>query len=543
MVMRVLFFVSVLVIAVYQLRNEDNKPRWTEWINALVFFFIVSFVFSGISGCLESGYHLVDDHEIYEISYKFATKGLWPVMRDWVLMDLRRRYRFSYYVIRVIQSYLLRDNWYYWHIMYASLTAINMFLGYYYLRLRKCTVFVSFVFAYLLLFGGRQVEVTYRLGPQENISLLFLLITLVFMRKYYETERRKWLVLSCLSTFVLSGTKEAFFLLLPSLPILFLYWYYADLRRDVELNDIRIVLRKYGLYAGSTAAYFIVGCYIIVAISGIGGMGYAGIDNSFGLQDYISSFKRIITGDLKVYLLGLVCVVIFLFIYFVVDRLFLHRMDKKRILLFCIALAVLIGNLILQLILHAKSGMMWRYLLPSTFCITLFWFLGMSNTCYSKKMRYVLNAFVFVFGLVLLLSTDSQKFAEEYGMTGSGATILLEMLADIYRDGDIVLVDQGGPEKDVSSEIYLEIKHGITDVYDVNMSHDVEKDGKYYDNFHAYDTKNNRSIDIDEVDIYFTNKSGDSLAIKDCVDDYIMYRYGYDSLYVRREKVSNATIR
>ena len=270
----------------------------------------------------------------------------------------------------MLQIYILKDNFVMWHLFYAVLTAANMFFAYAFARKKKCPVWIAYAFSITLFIGGGQSAVIWRLGPQENLGLLILLILLLYMTK--EQHKRKTVILIIMTIF-LGGIKESFLMLLPVLPIMMSIWDVRSQNRNVTLRSLAEAIRKNKIYAIITWLIFVIDIAIIVFVVGTNNNGYAGVDTSAGLKSVIYSAYYILTGKLKTYLLLSALGIMILGICIGMQ----HKegtVTKKEVLDKIIIYCFIYGYiLVTQIVLHLKSGMSERYLLPSVAAFALMW--------------------------------------------------------------------------------------------------------------------------------------------------------------------------
>ncbi len=519
MITNFMLILTVAIIAMVQLRtSNDNKPvSRKELLSISILLFSLTLAFLGLTGVLTSGYHFIDDHEVYVWGNKLSKEGFFSALAAIVKNDLNTRYRITYMVVRVIQCYIFKDNFLVWQIFYVIVSAASLFLAYYYSRIRGSNILASFVFATAIYLGGDQISVTWRLGPQENLCTLYLFITLLVLHQYYKKRSLYHLILAIFATLFLSGSKEAFLLLLPTLPFILVYWDMED-SNDYSVKNLFALTRKYIVYVCSTFIIFAAGILTIYLAVGTNQIGYAGVDSGFNLLDYLYGIYWIIRGDIFPYLL-LSIVAFSLSIYYQKDNL------RKFFNVSIWPVALFVINLALQFVLHAKSGMYERYLLPTAIILAYF-----SIIYCGKYINRTIPIFT-AFALILFLSNNNQDDAQQYAQDGVNTTALLNKVNELYINGDNILVDLGY-EKDFSAEAFLEEKYGISTVYNVN--HSPSDNGLFYDSYHQ-STVESTPISLDEADIIirYKNNSEEILQIDNLDSDFTLYEFGRYLLYVK----------
>ena len=101
-----LIFIPILFIYEKKIR-KDNTIHKKEVLIALLLYNFFIFLIFYIMGILDSGYHLVDDHEVYTIGKDLTQYGIGRTLLEWLQRDLNIRFRFTYYIIRILQCVIL----------------------------------------------------------------------------------------------------------------------------------------------------------------------------------------------------------------------------------------------------------------------------------------------------------------------------------------------------------------------------------------------------------------------------------------------------
>lgn len=480
-------------------RKRDNITI-KEYAITIVCFLLLMFGFMGYTGILSSGYHLIDDHEIYTIGKDLSKFGYWKTVYRQIFNDLHIRFRFTYYLIRVTECYLFGDNFVLWHSFQTVIAAAGLFFSYVFARKMECTVLGAYIFTVIIFIGGGQAAVWWRLGPQENLGIILLMLTLISLQCYLQKNKISNLILSIALTVFLGGIKEAFLLLLPLLPVWLVYWEINLNGQEVSWKGIRIILQKRWIYFLATYLVFLIDMAVILLYVGINRIGYAGIDDTYGIVDYIRGIWYIVIGKLRLYIITSMIGVLFLFVL-----LCISWMKGQRELLFRLARCMIIPILTFgyflggQLILHVKSGMFERYLLPATVAFAYFWLIDLNGFIrFDKKIMKGYYVFVTFMALTLIVGVNDEEQARTYAADGKNTTSMLSMAA-AYADKNPNIIVGEGYEKDFSSSVYLQEKYHVKSVY--NLYYSTVENGIVRDGY-LCDADEKEAITIDEAQMF-----------------------------------------
>lgn len=450
-------------------------PLSLEKIKKRIIFYFLLYIllaigFMYMTGVLASGYHLIDDHGVYTHGRTLSEMGLFPAMKKILSDDMtgikNSRFRFTYIIIRVLQIYILKDNFVMWHLSYALLTAVNMFLAYVFVRKQKCPVWIAYAFSIIIFIGRGQSAVIWRLGPQENLGLLILFTLMLYMTK--EQHRRKIVVLIIL-TILLGGIKESFLVLLPVLPIMMSIWELRNQGREMTLRSLAEKIRENKIYMLITWLLFAIDIAIIVFGVGTNNNGYAGVDTTAGLKSMVHDMYYVLTGKLKIYfLLSVLGIVIASFC--IVNYHKERKATKKEVITKLVIYCFLCGYILMtQVVLHLKSDMFERYLIPSVVAFAMLWMIDLHAEIVYSAMSVVYKIFLMLAVCVLILIGTDQREAVKYAKDGSDVTAALSKVAAL-SDGDTKVVVGIGYEADNSTSIYLQEHYAVDTVYNVFLN-------------------------------------------------------------------------
>ena len=504
-----------------------------EYAAAAVFFMALLFWFMGITGVLQSGYHFVDDHEVYTIGRDLSEYGFWTTMYKWISGDLHQRFRFTYFLIRVTECYFFGDNFMLWHVFQTFTAAAGLFLSYVFARKMKCTVLEAYIFAVMIYVGAGQSAVWWRLGPQENLGTILFMLTLLSLRSYLNKNKVVNLILSIVLTILLGGIKESFLLLLPLLPIWITYWDIRQSGQAVNWHNLWSAVKKRWIYFATVFLVFIIDLGIIILYVGTNKIGYAGIDTSYGIVDFLKGILGIVRGRISLYIIATIIGVLFLVVPICISWI----REQHRLLCFVpdIIIPVLSFGYFLgvQFILHAKGGMYERYLLPTTIAFACFWLVDMNGFIRLRGKyagRYYL--FIVLMAAVLFQGVNDEERARDYAEDGINTTAMLSKVAEYAEEMPNVLVGIEY-EQDFSASAYLQEKCNISSTY--NLSYSVREDDMVRDGYICSDGEQ-VTISLYDIQIFMgyphiLTPIMDEYGISQ--QDFDIYTYGNYVLYVR----------
>jgi len=398
------------------------------------------FLFLFLSGTINSGYHFVDDHEVIKIKSDLKTSSLITVSRNWVKADLNKNSRFRpfYYIHRVIETRLLGSDFFLWSLYSGILCCLALI--FFYLGIRKLNYGLGESITFLIIiFTGHQSAVWWRLGYGESLGMVFLGLAFYFMAK--SLDKRNYNVYNLLFIFFLilsSLTKESFLLIIPAI-IIFKIWnektyIWSSLRESIYKNMILLI----------PLAIFI---FELLIIKYHVGTSYSGLDNKF-----INNFTSLIFNGLhfvKTYL-NLLIVGIFIFIVGVYIKKLPIRFNLLSLFF---SILIIVPNLIL----YTKSGLVERYLLPSTFGLGIL-VVTVIDGIEKDPPWFKKLALTFIILSFIPFIVNSYSDATEFSKEGRSTKNLLSAISTNYVRGSaaMVIVDPVELyEKSVSLKTYL----------------------------------------------------------------------------------------
>ena len=480
-------------------RNSGDNFSCKEMVLTYLFYVLLLFSFAWYTGILTSGYHFVDDHEIYTVCNDFVKYGYMGTLLKWIRTDMQMRFRFTYFLIRITECYFLRDNYLGWHILQTMLSATSMWLCYVFSRKCKCPKWLAYGFSIVVFIGGGQSAVLWRLGPQECLGILLLMITLLLLLRYSCTSSKTALAGCIITTILLGGIKEAFLLILPILPMLLILWKSANGNNKISIKYVMNCLKSDFIYVLAVYSTFAVDILIIFFVMGTNKIGYAGVDQTFRAIDYLKGFYYITTGRLGLYLRWSLYGSVFLILPMWIGEY--RRTGRilsfwRQIWLPVILLAYLMAA---QYVLHAKSTMYERYLLPSTCIISAFWLIFVFHICKETKWQPAYHMFALLMVIALIHGVDDENRGHQYAEDGKNTTAMIEFVGVASGRNPKVIVDIEY-EMDMSASVILQDKYHISSVYNINYNGAVQEE--YAGDCYIADEEEEDKIPITAAEIY-----------------------------------------
>lgn len=241
------------------------------------------------------------------------------------------------------------------------------------------------------------------------------------------------------------------------------------------------------------------GIFIIFRYVGTNRIGYAGIDSSFSVADYCTAINGIVSKPFSLYLDILLKLIVFLIFPFLALCFCFYRIQIKKLFWAFILLFYYLGT---QFILYSKSGMFERYLIPSLFGYFFFvvvllydWYKGLDMPKHYEKIYFAILG-ILLFSVFKI--SDVKGAAQGYATDGVQTTEILEIVNTVSNKEENNILVCFGYEQDYAASVYLCIKYGLSNVYNVHYSDN--SDGYYYRGYPASETGKN--IDIENVDVF-----------------------------------------
>lgn len=215
---------------------------------------------------------------------------------------------------------------------------------------------IAWLFPSVLLFGA-QFWIWYNMCG-EPIGIFFSSLTFLSASLAVKRNSLKWLIINILSIIATSLSKESFILLLPSF-IIFYLWRLCVVHPSWTWR--RLIVKALPVIFPTLLIFFLEIAYIILVL-GANARG-VGISIHTPLSLYVRVFLDFFaTNTLYIYLFSGV----FLMLTFIGYDKIIVSLKSKEFLLFTLLLVSIIAP---QIILHAQSGWVTRYLFPALFSV------------------------------------------------------------------------------------------------------------------------------------------------------------------------------
>lgn len=313
------------------------------------------------TGSLFSGYHLVDDHLIYGNVNDIERNGFFTTLISVVRGDFSWRFRPLYQVEQMVGSALFKTNMNVWMFYTALKGIVAVLFIWKFIRSLSVNRLYSALFTGVCILGP-QFAVWARAANQENTGLLLVAITLFLVVKEaksrYQGEKSLNLsVLLCIFVLLTSLIKEAFVLMIPAYILLSVAIAYdkdivGNSSRDFSFKSLKEVLKSGMLQYAIWLAIMVMELIVIVFFVGTSETGYAGFSSDMSLILYF----RGITRSMFHYCKELTCLIAAFIIY----ELYTRKSLKKYTWYLLCAMYIIAS----QMVLHAKSKMWERYIIP-----------------------------------------------------------------------------------------------------------------------------------------------------------------------------------
>lgn len=388
-----------------------------------------------ILGTINSGYHLIDDHEFYTYQGTINKVGLWNAVKINIKGDLAIRYRPLYIILRTLGVAIFGTNTVFWSICKAFEIIATMQILYVFAR-KEINFFFSMIFAVLIMWGC-QSEVWWRLGPQESFGMLLfaagLLVTYNLKTKNIWYNKLLFIVFLAL----LSIQKESFWVSIPWFILLLFAYECKENDNDRFGVLIKKFIKKHYAECVAVAIVFAVDMYMILFVVGTDKVSYAGYSSDLSWKFYLLQMFQSLAGECFPYLLALMAVILISYIGY--NKSLVNKS-------FAVQTGACMYLLLAELIIYAKSGMESRYLLPWTVGIVyVIFILGYHFWKENPRIQITIGglAVLFMFILGKEVVSEGINFAEKGRDLHACVEFVIrntdtaDKIAAISRDGEI----------------------------------------------------------------------------------------------------------
>lgn len=429
-----------------------------ETLAVILFFSIIMFSFLHITGTLTSGYHFIDDHGMISIRNNLKETSFSETVFNYTKNDLLIRFRpfYYFYYISVVEIFSLN---FLAMSVFIGILAVSSFLFFYFgARKLKYSIFESVLFV-LLAFVGPQLAIWWRLGTNETIGMFFLGLAFLFMAKCTDKEKYKSNnIIFVILLIIASLCKESFIIIIPAF-VVFKIW---NEKNVFEITFKESVKNNYLLIIPLVVMF--IELVIIKFVVGTNKIGYAGVTST--VAEFWLGIKNILFNKISLLtwlnlMSGLLGLYLISFIFQKENRKDVIPQSLKNFFVcFCFSALLVLPNILM----HAKSGMVERYLLPTTFGLAFLVAGILKNTknIYIKMIMYAV-IFFFIFSSFTIAKTNAVIFATE----GKSANILFTAVKkELKRSDSVLLVVDPVSRYEVSHSIktYLSY-HGFDNFY------------------------------------------------------------------------------
>lgn len=456
-------------LAAAELANERprpdpaSRPVWTAQ-DSLLAALMVLLITLLLAPAMGSGFHLTDDHEIISLNSQLhrPNASVVGVAMEAVERDMFRTHRLRpvYYVSRVAEVRLLGTNFLRWSILTYLLAVAAAMALYWAGRLAGFTELQAGVFVALSL-AGPQAVIWWALGPAETGGAFFLALALLFCFLAAASGGKRlpdiafFLTATCASLF-----KESFVLVIPALVFLRLWF--------DKSGTWPTSLRKNRLLIAALSVVFFAEILLLIAVVGIGGVGYAGVDSNS-----LSMFAMVRTLlQLRVLLftaVGLAGMALLRWYYG-------GRQGTNFLVGATLFACLWVGP---QIVLYAKSGMASRYLIPASvgiafFSVYLLRFLRQNEKADPRATALFagpdVHAMIVVLLAIMLFAPSRAAYLESlrFGLEGRALNSMLSNVrrATAKRDSIVIVADPAANyEWSISLKRYLNLALDRDQVY------------------------------------------------------------------------------
>lgn len=420
---------------------------------------------------LFSGYHLADDHMIYYHVNDIEQNGFFTTLIRTINGDFSIRFRPLYQVEQVVGSFLLKTHMNAWMFYTALKGVVAAIFTWKFARSLAINCLYSTLFTGVCLLGP-QFIIWARSANQENTGMMLSAITLYLVVKeakarYQGKASLQLSVLLGILILMTSLIKEAFVIMIPSYILLSVAVAYdKDIVGGENLPDISFKSLKEILKNGMSQyiiwlAMMALELAIIVFGVGTNQIGYAGFSRDTELIQYLKGIVHSMLDSC----IGLTCLIISFIIY----ELYTGKSLKKYVGYLSFGMYVMAS----QLLLHAKSGMWQRYIIPYVIGVA-----AIVIVIFAKQVKGSAAECEWANGIylgilivsVIVVSKESTHITRAWARASADDRkgICTELLSESKENEEILLMSDD-VEHVHSIKIWLETRNRNVSVFSENM--------------------------------------------------------------------------
>lgn len=451
-------------------------------ILAITVFCIAIFAFLFFSGTITSGYHFIDDHGIVSLRGTLDNSGFFEALIGYIKNDFLIRFRPVFSIYTVTISKIFGTNFLQLSVFVGLLCSVVFSLFYLFFRKLGNDRLLSVLFV-ALSFIGFQSAIWWRLGTNETISVFFLGLALYSLARGLNKSNKLSNILFLTFLIIASLSKESFIVIIPAviaLKIILEKNHFGISFKDTLLRNKLAIIPLIVMFAEIVLIKFVVGTNQI---------GYAGVPSSS--SEFLRGLKNIIIGKNSLLIYNEFLVVLFLAFLFSN----LQKIKDKSCKIFEDILPYLtffVLVLIPELLMHAKSGLVERYLLPTTIAYA-FLYVGLIKNTKDKKFKSISIILATVF--VIYSYLGALNAARVFTDSGKDANLLLKgVIGNTNPNSKILIAVDPVQRFEVSYSLKIYLNHKdrkniyafpILGVYDTDFEKKLKSDwenwfkGKY----------------------------------------------------------------
>lgn len=430
--------------------------EYIEYLIVWLLFTTILILFLDKMGTLFSGFHLQDDVNYIRIRGLAEEHGGINGIFQYMLGDLKLRFRPLWTFFRAIDGILFLDHLGIIALKNAIIISTGFTLNYIFAQKMGVNKFFSLVFSCIIILG-RQSAIIWRLGPQEATGAL--LFSLCLLLTYFLSQKPSLFlkILFGISTTLLSLQKESFLVCVPSFfLLLFIFSFGEGLKKENFWYNVRCFFKIYLVNIIFTLSILIVEAFIILKYVGTNSIGYAGFNVNDSIMIYLDGIYTSLRRTCFPYL-------ILILLFFLFFQIIYTKKDLD--LSFFLELIFCAYIILIQLVTYAKIGVYERYLVPFVFAIGYLTII-MGYRYFKDQPRlkfcYMQALIVFILYISWHIPNDAKAFALQ---SENFQEIVSDITSNYPTDTKIILCSsQEYGEFDISCKAYLEYFYGYYNI-------------------------------------------------------------------------------
>ncbi len=374
---------------------------------------------------------------------------------DYVKNDFNIRFRPLFYPYYVFEVWMFGVNFFALSIFTGMLAFFSFAFFYFGMRKLGHSEIMSIIFV-LLIFLGPQAAIWWRLGTNETIAMFFLGLCFLFMSKcLVDNNYKSNNILFIIFLSIASLCKESFIIVIPAFVV-----YKIINEKEVFKITLKNSVRK-NVLSIFPLMLMMFEIAIIKFVVGTNQIGYAGVTSS--ISEFIIGIKNILLNKNSLFdwlfFVGL-SLITYLISFFLSKKTKFGEFIKPISNYFYFSFLLVLPNVLM----HAKSGMVERYLVPTTLGLSFLIIGILENT---KQVYFKSVIFVFAVVLIFFSLVSAKNSAAVFAAEGEQTNMLLSsVLKKMRSDSKILLVADPVDRYEVSdsAKIYLAY-YGFNNLY------------------------------------------------------------------------------